>query len=79
MDRALKYQPELYTDICRDPEPERDVPPPPPPELYNIDRDPLERHDLAEAEPERAARMLRQLETWFESVEAERRSIDDQA
>jgi arylsulfatase A len=79
MDRALKYQPELYADICRDPEPERDVPPPPPPELYNIDQDPLERHDLAEAEPERAARMLRQLETWFESVEAERRSINDQA
>jgi len=47
--------------------------------LYNIDRDPLERHDLAEAQPARTARMLRQLETWFESVEAERRSIRDDA
>lgn len=26
-------------------------------------------------EPERAARMLRRLESWFEEVEAERRSI----
>jgi len=77
MDRALKYQAKQFTDICRDPEPERQVPPPPPAELYNIDQDPLEQHDLAKSEPERAAKMLCKLETWFEEVEAERRSIND--
>lgn len=77
MDEALKYEPERFNDICRDPEPERQVPPPPPPQLFNIDLDPLEQQDLAEQEPERVARMLRELETWFEEVEAERRSIDD--
>ena len=77
MDRALKYQPERYHDICCDPEPPRQVPPPPPAELYDVARDPLERHNLAEEEPARAARMLRALETWFEGVESERRAIDD--
>ncbi len=77
MDRALRYEPGKYTDICRDPEPEREIPPPPPPELYNIAEDPLEQNNLAEVEPDRTRRMLTELETWFEEVEAERRSIDD--
>ncbi|HEY64446.1 MAG TPA: arylsulfatase [Caldilineae bacterium] len=77
MDRALKYEPDRFTDICRDPEPPREVPPPPPPQLFNIEQDPLEQHDLAASEPERVAWMLRELETWFESVEAERRNIRD--
>jgi arylsulfatase A len=77
MDRALKYEPELFADICRGPEPARDVPPPPLAELYDIAQDPLEQHDLAEAEPRRAAKMLQELETWFEQVECERASIDD--
>jgi len=75
MDRRLKYEPEAFADICRDPEPERQIPPPPPALLYNIERDPYERVDLAAAEPERAARLLRSLETWFEAVDAERRGI----
>ena len=79
MDRALKYEPGRFRDIRRGPEPERQVPPPSPPELYNIEEDPLEQRDLAELHPGRAAKMLRELETWFESVEAERRSIDDDA
>ena len=77
MDRGLKYQPEQYDDICRDDEPPRTVPEPPPAELYDLDADPGERNDLAAAEPDRAAAMLRQLETWFEKVEAERRTIAD--
>ena len=77
MDRRLKYEPEGITDICRDPEPERLVPPPQPPLLFNIENDPYEKNDLADQHPERASKMLRELETWFESVEAERRSIDD--
>jgi arylsulfatase A len=72
-DRATKYEPERFTDICRDPLPDRDIPPPPPPQLYNIREDPEERHDLAERHPDRVHAMLRELETWFESVEAERR------
>jgi len=77
MDRALKYQPEKYTDIRRGPDPEREVPPPPPPQLFNIESDPLEQHDLAASQPAKASRMLQELETWFESVEADRRSIKD--
>jgi arylsulfatase A-like enzyme len=77
MDRALKYEPERFDDICREPEPPREIPQPAPAELYDLEADPGEQHDLAAAEPDRAARMLRELETWFEKVEAERRSIDD--
>ena len=64
--------------VIQEPDPPRDVPPPPPPQLYNIADDPLERIDLADREPERTARMARELETWFEEVEAERTTIDDQ-
>ena len=58
--------------------PERTIPEPPPAELYNIADDPLEEHDLAAAEPERVSSLLAELERWFESVEADRRSIDDE-
>ena len=54
-----------------------DIPDPPPPELYNIAEDPLERENLADKHPDRVRRMLTDLETWFEEVEAERASIDD--
>ena len=64
--------------VIQDPEPERTVPPPPVPQLYNIASDPLERTDLATQEPDTARRLLRELENWFESVDAERRTIDDQ-
>lgn len=75
MDRRLKYEPEVCSDIRRDPEPPREVPAPPPPLLFNIDEDPYEQNDLAVQQPERVARMLRELETWFESVEVDRRAI----
>ena len=48
------------------------------PELYNITEDPLEREDLALTYPDRVHRMLSELETWFEEVEAERAGIDDE-
>lgn len=73
MDRALKYEPGKYYDICRDPEPYREVPPPPPPQLFKIEQDSLERDNLADSDPERTAKMLQALETWFEEVETERR------
>jgi arylsulfatase A len=74
------YGPEYFiaNGIIRDPGPERQVPPPPLPELYNIAEDPLERENLAEKHPERARKMLCELETWFEEVEAERATIDDE-
>lgn len=49
---------------------------PEPPELYNLTEDPAEANDLAALHPDRVRRMLRDLETWFESVEADRAAID---
>ncbi len=77
MDHGLKYEPDSYTDICRDPEPERAIPAPGSPLLFHIRNDPLEQTNLAATEPERTRRMLAELETWFEEVEARRRSIAD--
>ena len=77
MDRRLKYEPEGITDICRDPEPMRDIPPPPPALLFNLDEDPGEQHDLAPERPETVSRMQRDLDIWFEAVERERQSISD--
>ncbi|OIO01167.1 hypothetical protein AUJ67_04845 [Candidatus Desantisbacteria bacterium CG1_02_49_89] len=77
MDMALKYEPEKFIDICRDPEPMRRIPPALPAQLYNIDIDPLERNDRAPSEPERVERMLNQLEDWFYEVEQDRKSIKD--
>ena len=73
------YGPEYFerNGIFREPYPPREVPPPPPPELYNIAEDPLERVNLAAKYPERARKMLSELETWFEAVEAERATIQD--
>ena len=73
------YEPEHFVEsgIIREGDPPRDVPPPPPAELYNIADDPQEQHDLAETHPDRANRMLRELETWFEDVEADRATIAD--
>jgi arylsulfatase A-like enzyme len=77
MDRAYVREPHTFTDIYCGPEPPREIPPPPPAQLFNIEQDPLEQHDLATAEPARAAKMLAELEKWFESVEIERQSIND--
>lgn len=77
MDRRLKYEPEAFTDIRRAPLPVRDLPPPPPPLLFNLASDPYEQEDLAALDPARVAKLLRQLETWFEAVDAERRAIGE--
>jgi arylsulfatase A len=73
------YGPEHFIEngILQDPEPSRAVPAPPPPELYNLAEDPLEQRNLASEYPEVAHRLLAELESWFEEVEAERRTIDD--
>ncbi len=72
MDAALKLSPGAFTEVSTGPEPERDIPEPAPPQLFDIARDPFEEHDLAASEPARSARMVTELETWFESVEADR-------
>ena len=77
MDRRLKYEPGAFNDIRRTPLPDRELPPPPAPLLFNLTDDPYEKQDLAAVEPARAAALLRQLETWFETVEAERLTIRD--
>ena len=54
---------------------DRPVPAPERPQLFNLADDPGEEVDLSERHPARRARMERELETWFDAVEAERRSI----
>jgi arylsulfatase A len=76
-DIALKYKPELFKDISRIPEPERQLPVPPPAQLFNLKDDPGEQNDLAPMYPERVERMLTELETWFSDVEADRLRIGD--
>lgn len=77
MDRRLKEEPEAFADICRDPEPLRELPAPPPPLLFHLDTDPYEQRDVAALEPERVARLTAQLEDWFAEVDRERRAIRD--
>lgn len=73
------YRPEFFIEHGVFPgEPERDIPDPPPPQLFNLIDDPLEQHDLAHEQPGRVDKLTRQLEAWFESVEADRRAIDDE-
>ena len=73
------YQAEYFIDhgIITEPDPPRLVPPPPLPELYNIADDPLESANLASKHPDIVHRMLSELETWFEEVEAERATIHE--
>jgi arylsulfatase A-like enzyme len=47
-------------------------------ELYNIDSDIGEQHDLAAAEPNRASSMHRELDGWLASVQAEKASSNAQ-
>ncbi len=72
-----EYEYFLEHGVIQEPYPEREVPPPPAPELYNIAQDPLEQTNLATDQPDVARRLLRDLETWFAEVEAERATIED--
>ena len=68
LDNAIKYYPEQFAAIIRDPEPPRTVPDPPPPLLFNIADDPFEQNDLAAKQPQKAAAMEAALERWFVDV-----------
>jgi arylsulfatase A-like enzyme len=48
--------------------PARDIGPPEPPELYRVDRDPHEDHNLAASEPARVDAMVQAWDTWFAEV-----------
>ena len=67
-DNAIKYVPELYGDILREPAPAQTVPSPPPSLLFNIADDPFERNDLAAQYPQKVAAMEAALERWFIDV-----------
>lgn len=67
-DHAIKYFPERYDDIAREPAPAQAVPSPPPALLFNIAEDPFERNDLAARHPQKVAAMEAALERWFIDV-----------
>ena len=67
----------LRNGIIKDPAPVYDVPYPPKPELYNIAEDPFEKNNLIDKYPDKAKKMLCELENWFEQVETERSTIKD--
>ena len=67
-DHAVKYFPELYDDVIREPEPAQAVPSPPPALLFNIAEDPFEQNDLAAQHPQKVAAMEAELERWFIDV-----------
>jgi arylsulfatase A len=77
--RVSMYEPEHFIEngVIGGPDPPREVPEPPPPLLFNLADDPGEQRDLADRQPGRVTNMLRELEVWFEEVEAERRTIED--
>jgi arylsulfatase A len=74
-DIEYKYHRERIAEIADWPEPVRVAPVVPPAELYNLADDPGETADVAGEHPDRARKMLSELETWFEEVEGERQNI----
>jgi len=74
-DIEYKYQPDNFAEILRWPEPNRVIPEPLPVELYDLNADPNEQYNLATDQPERATKMLDELQSWFEEVETERKAI----
>jgi arylsulfatase A len=72
-DLAHKQDPASITEIV--PVPRIRMPEPEPLELYDLEADPGETHDLAARHPDRVSRMQARLEDWFERVEADRRTI----
>jgi arylsulfatase A len=72
IDIDAKFNPERHTAIRSPAPPEWEIPPLAPAQLFDLERDPGEAHDLAALHPERTARMERELAAWFEDVERER-------
>ena len=70
MDVELKYRPDSHQSIRDEPMPVLELGPLPPSQLYHLESDPSEEHDLAAAEPGRVSRMEDELGRWFEAVTA---------
>ena len=70
-DQDIKFHPERFTDICREPEPPREVPDAPPAQLYDLDADPGEQNDLAEVHPDVVALLKGRMEAWIARREQE--------
>ena len=68
LDVDLRTNPGVRTEILGDPEPARTLGDPLPPQLYDLDADPGEEHDLAAVHPGRVSRMDDELARWFEDV-----------
>jgi arylsulfatase A-like enzyme len=79
--RVSMANPEHFIEngVIQEPFPtEWELPEPPQPELYNIANDPKERKNLIESEPDTARRLSGMLDNWFEDVERDRLSIEDE-
>ena len=70
-----KEDPSLIQSILKTPQIK--YPPPELPELYNINKDPGEKFNLAEQYPDTVSKLKNELYKWFEDVELSRKSIDD--
>lgn len=78
MDRELKYHPERFADIRREPMPVPELPETlPRPLLFNLADDPGEQSDVSEEHPEQVSKMQAMLDAWFASVEADRLASGD--
>lgn len=71
--RRLFHQPHAEMPIDNPPL-ERTLSPAGAPELYHLGRDPEEAQDLAQQQPARLSRMVREAENWFDQVEHERQA-----
>lgn len=72
MDIEYKYHPENVPHRIEWPEPAMTIPEPPAPQLFDLETDPLEAHNVAARFPGRVASMCLALENWFDEVESER-------
>ena len=78
LDQRHRREPGFLREVMTiEPRSEFSYGPPLPPELYHLAEDPGELNNLATREPQITARMLRDLENWFEQVEADRRECPD--
>jgi len=77
IDEEIKAHPERFTRVRNESVPDYVDLVHPAPQLFDLHSDPGEQVDLADRHPELVRSMSARLASWFEEVEAERRSITD--